>query len=242
MSNIQVEHHAFVLHSRPFKENQQLLELLTEYEGKTSALVYVGQSKRSIKKGMIQPFLPLKLTFKDSNANLKRITGIEAISNSYSLSKHYLYSGFYINELLVKLLTNDIVCEDVFKQYQLTLISLSENLPIAPQLRQFELCLLEELGQSFDFSPVFDEVTDNVAGFYYVIEQGFVPAYHYSISNITTPWFNTEHLQSIAEHIYHGAELIHKEAEHTFKLLMRNVLTHLLDGKPLNSRKLFEKK
>ncbi len=242
MSNIQVEHHAFVLHSRPFKENQQLLELLTEYEGKTSALVYVGQSKRSIKKGMIQPFLPLKLTFKDSNANLKRITGIEAIGNSYSLSKHYLYSGFYVNELLVKLLTNDIVCEDVFKQYQLTLISLSENLPIAPQLRQFELCLLEELGQSFDFSPVFDEVTDNVAGFYYVIEQGFVPAYHYSISNITTPWFNTEHLQSIAEHIYHGAELIHKEAEHTFKLLMRNVLTHLLDGKPLNSRKLFEKK
>ncbi len=56
MSNILVEQHAFVLHSRPFKENQQLVELLTEDEGKVLALVYVGQSKRSIKKGMIQPF------------------------------------------------------------------------------------------------------------------------------------------------------------------------------------------
>jgi len=242
MSNIQMEHHAFVLHSRPFKENQQLLELLTEYEGKTSALVYVGQSKRSIKKGMIQPFLPLKLTFKDSNATLKRITGIEAVGNAYPLNQHHLYSGFYINELLVKLLSNDIVCEAVFEQYQLALISLSENLPIAPQLRQFELCLLEELGQSFDFTPVFNEVNDNVVGFYYVVEQGFVPAYKYSVNNITTTWFNTEHLQSIAKYIYQDIALTDKDAEHTFKLLMRNVLTHLLDGKPLNSRKLFEKK
>jgi DNA repair protein RecO (recombination protein O) len=242
MSNIQVEQHAFVLHSRPFKENQQLLELLTEFDGKTSALVYVGQSKRSIKKGMIQPFLPLKFSFKDKNTSLKLITGIETTANSYPLSKNKLYSGFYVNELLVRLLTNDIVCDALFKRYQLTLQALSEDLPIAPQLRQFELCLLEELGLSFDFSPVFNEASDHVAGFYYIAEQGFVPAYKYSMNNITTPWFDTRHLQTIAEHIYHDQVLIHQEVEHTFKLLMRSVLNHLLDGKPLNSRKLFEKK
>lgn len=242
MSNKQVEQHAFVLHSRPFKENQQLVELLTESEGKVSALVYVGQSKRSIKKGLIQSFLPLKFTFKGKDTSLKMISNIEATGNSYPLIKTSLYSGFYINELLVRLLNNDIVCDALFKQYQLTLAALSDNLPIAPQLRQFELCLLAELGLSFDFSPVLNKVSDNVAGFYFIAEEGFVPAYNYSIESINTPCFNTEHLQTIAHHILYGKVLNHREAEQTFKLLMRNVLNHLLEGKPLNSRKLFEKR
>jgi len=242
MLNNQLEQHAFVLHSKPFQENQQLVEILTEYEGKVSALVYVGQSKRSIKKGMLQPFLPLKFTFNNKGSGLKRITQVEAIANSYSLVKNSLYSGFYINELLVRLLNNDIVCEALFKQYQLTVSALSENLPIAPQLRQFELSLLAELGLSFDFSPVFNEDSDNVAGFYYLAEQGFVPAYKYAIASINTPWFNTEHLQAIAQCIHHDKVLIHKAAEKTFKLLMRDVINHLLDGKPLNSRKLFERR
>lgn len=242
MLNKQEEQHAFVLHSRPYKENQQLVELLTENEGKVSALVYVGQSKRSIKKGMLQPFLPLKFTFKSHNSSLKLIRDIEAIGQAYQLSKNSLYSGFYLNELLVRLLSNDIVCDALFNQYQLTLASLSDNLPIAPQLRQFELCLLDELGLSFDFNPVINEVNDNIVGFYYIAEEGFVPAYKYSISSIKDSWFNKEHLQVIAEHIHHGKVLQHKEAEQTFKLLMRSVINHLLDGKPLNSRKLFDKK
>ena len=96
MPNELIEQHAFVLHSRPFKENQQLVELLTETEGKMSALVYVGQSKRSIKKGLIQPFLPLSITFKDQGNSLKRIVQIEALKKSYPLRKNSLYSAFYV--------------------------------------------------------------------------------------------------------------------------------------------------
>ncbi len=242
MSNKQREQHAFVLHARPFQENQQLVELLTEYDGKVSALVYVGQSKRSIKKGLIQPFLPLKLIFKNQDANLKRIISVEASAKSYALSKNNLYSAFYINELLVRLLTDDIMCESLFTHYQIALSSLSQDLPIAAQLRRFELSLLDELGLSFDFSPIFNENSDNIAGFYYLAEQGFMPAYKYAVNNITTPYFNTEHLQAIAEHVYHNKPLLNAAAEQTFKRLMRDVINHLLDGKPLNSRKLFTKK
>lgn len=239
MSNKLIEQNAFVLHAKPFQENQQLVELLTEYDGKVSALVYIGQSRRSIKKGLIQPFLPLKLIFKKHDAGLKRIISVEASAKSYVLSKNSLYSAFYINELLVRLLNDDIMCESLFIHYQEALLSLSQNLAIAPQLRRFELSLLDELGLSFDFSPVFDENIDSIVGFYYLAEQGFIPAYKYVVHNITTPYFNTEHLQAIAEHVYHEKPLVHAEAELTFKRLMRNVINHLLDGKPLNSRKLF---
>lgn len=242
MQNQIIEQHAFVLHSRPFQENQQLVELFTENEGKVSALVYVGQSKRSIKKGLIQPFLPLTIMLKNNDSSLRRITHIEATAKSYSLSKHSLYSAFYINELLVRLLTTDIVCDALFEQYQSTLFALANQSSIAPPLRQFELSLLSELGLSLDFSPVFTDLNENIAGFYYLAEQGFIPAYHFAINTITTPWFKTEHLQAIAEHIYHDKVLLDKEVEHTFKLLMRDVINHLLDGKPLNSRKLFEKR
>jgi len=241
MSNKLIEQNAFVLHARPFQENQQLVELLTEYDGKVSALVYVGQSKRSIKKGLLQPFLPIKLIFKRQDAHLKRITNIEASAKSYALSKNSLYSAFYINELLVRLLNDDIMCESLFTHYQTTLSLLSQNLPIAPQLRRFELALLDELGLSFDFSPVFDENSDSIAGFYYLAEQGFMPAYKYAVNHITTPYFNTEHLQAIAEHVYYEKQQLNAEAEQTFKLLMRDVINHLLDGKPLHSRKLFTK-
>ena len=242
LQNQLIEQRAFVLHTRPFQENQQLVELLTQEQGKISALVYVGQSKRSIKKGMIQPFLPIKIMLKENNASLKRITQIDALASAYLLTKDHLYSGFYVNELLMRLLNSDIVCESLFNQYQTTLSALAKQASIAPQLRQFELSLLEELGLSFDFSPIYNENSNKVAGFYYIAEQGFVPAYHYAINTIKTPWFNSQHLYLIAESISNNTILIEKEAEQTFKLLMRSVFNHLLDGKPLNSRKLFKSK
>lgn len=236
------EQKAFVLHVRPYQENQQLVELLTEYDGKVSALVYVGQSKRSIKKALLQPFLPLNVAFKESGlqkTRLRMLTRVEANSKSYVLTKNSLYSAFYLNELLVRLLTDDIICETLFSQYQFTISALSQDLAIAPQLRAFELSLLEELGLSLDFTPVFEENGEHVAGFYYVAEQGFVPVYDYAIKNMTTPWFNTLHLQAIAAQNYDRNKPELAGIDKTFKLLMRQIYHHLLEGKPLNSRKLF---
>ena len=237
-----VEQKAFVIHVRPYQENQQLVELLTDLDGKVSALVYVGQSKRSIKKALLQPFLPLTVAFKENNkhsASLRMLTRVEANTKSYVLTKNSLYSAFYLNELLVRLLTDDIICEKLFSQYESTIIALSQGLAIAPQLRKFEISLLDELGLSLDFSPVFEESSEYIVGFYYIAEQGFIPAYSYAIKNITTPWFNTLHLQAIATQNYESnrPELI--GVEQTFKLLMRQIISHLLEGKPLNSRKLF---
>ena len=47
---IEIEQSAFLLHSRPYRENQQIVEFLTENYGKTSAIVYVGKTLKSNKK------------------------------------------------------------------------------------------------------------------------------------------------------------------------------------------------
>lgn len=242
-----IEQKAFVLHSRPFRENQLLVDLLTEQEGKVTAAVYVGQSKRSIKKGLIQPFLPLNITLK-GQGNIKQITQIDASTKSFSLVKHSLYSAFYLNELLIRLLTEQIACQRLFSQYLSALSALSAGEDIAPQLRLFELSLLEELGLSFDFSPVFDQ---NAYYFRYIAEKGFVPIYEAFPKN-REQCFDKLHLQAIAqrESLYQDSEIINgptkvsitTEISYTFKLLMRQVINQLLGNKPLNSRKLFIKK
>jgi DNA repair protein RecO (recombination protein O) len=250
-----IEQNAFVLHSRPYRENQQIVDLLTEHDGKLTALVYVGQSKRSIKKGLIQPFLPLRLTLK-GQGNVKQITQIDAIAKSYSLIKHSLFSAFYINELMIRLLTEHIACQQLFYQYQTTLTALAQGEEIAPHLRLFELALLEELGLSFDFSPIFEH---DVKYFHYIAEQGFVPVYSTASTSpkISAQCFDKTHLQAIAQRgsLYQSSlsenalsesslseNKVTEEVSYTFKLLMRQVINQLLGNKPLNSRKLFANK
>jgi DNA repair protein RecO (recombination protein O) len=223
---------AFVLHSRPFRENQHIVDLFTENDGKVSALVFLGQSKRSIKRSMVQPFFPLEVTLKD-NGKIKAITDIESRGMSLPLVKYSLYSAFYVNELIIRLLTEDINCLSLFKQYQSTIEALSQGQEIAPQLRRFELALLAELGLSFDFTPIFESASKE---FYYKAEQGFVAL---STHNKSSNAFKKVHLKAIAQHIDNGMDLMSKEDENTFKLLMRQIINQLLGNKPLNSRKLF---
>ena len=232
-----LEQNAFVLHSRPYRENQQIVDLLTEQDGKLTALVYVGQSKRSIKKGLIQPFLPLKLILK-GQGGFKQISQVDSIAKSFSLVKHSLFSSFYINELLIRLLTEQIPCPELFFQYQETLTALAKGAEIAPQLRLFELALLEELGLSFDFSPVFEH---DVNHFQYIAEQGFVPVYD-AFPKKSAQHFDKMHLQAIAQRDTLYKNSVTAEVSYTFKLLMRQVINQLLGNKPLNSRKLFVNK
>ncbi len=229
-----IEQNAFVLHARPYRENQQLVDLLTESDGKVTASVYVGQSKRSIKKGLIQPFLPLRIMLK-AQGSFQQIKQLDTIGKSLPLVKHSLFSAFYINELLIRLLADQITCQQLFSQYQMTLSALAQGEAIAPQLRQFELALLEELGLSFDFTPVFEH---DVSHFYYIAEQGFVPIYQAFPKN-RAMCFDKYHLQAISQRDLVRDTQITVEAAHTFKLLMRQVVNQLLGNKPLNSRKLF---
>ncbi|MBA6264208.1 MAG: DNA repair protein RecO [Colwellia sp.] len=222
------EQSAFLLHSRPYRENQILLEFLTSHQGKISAISYLGKSLKSNKKALLQPFSPLKIVLK-GQGNLKYLQRVEPERKSYQLSGNYLYSGFYLNELQVRLLGEHIPYDELYCQYQESISQLSEQRPIEFILRHFENRLLEELGMTIDYSPLFSE---NNSHYHYLPEKGFVPA----ITKLVQTGYNSMHLKAIAQE-----DLSSKEVMQTYKGLMRQIINHLLDGKPLNSRKLFTK-
>jgi len=216
---------AFLLHSRPFQENTLLVELLTE-EGKVPAVVYVSESKKSNKKALLQPFTPLNVTIRGQN-QLKKMSKVEAAGKSYILTAEHLYSGFYLNELLVRLLPENIPCYELYLKYSDTLAALDSKAPIEVLLRQFEQALLQELGFSIDFSVVYQ---DNAQIYKYVAGEGLVPALSLDKG------YPREHLIAIEQ-----LDIEQPAVLQTYKRLMREVFAPLLGGKPLQSRKLFIK-
>lgn len=219
---------AYVLHSRPYRENQVLIDLLTENDGKIAAISYIGHSGKSSRKALLQPFLPINISLKGQHA-LRNLARVESAGKSVLLKQKALFSAFYLNELLVKLLPENIPCDELFLHYQTSLNTLLISDDIELTLRRFELMLLAELGVSFDFTLIFEHTA---AGFYYSPEDGFIPAY----TKLKQPCYDRTHLQAIA-----NDDLTSSLVLTTLKMLMRQVINHLLGGVPLNSRKLFSK-
>ena len=217
---------AFVLHTRPLNENKQIVDFFTEQDGKLSTASFISQSKKSDKNALLQPFTPLTINVSGAS-NLKKLKFVEAADNRFLLQKKSLYCGFYLNELLTRLLPEQIECRQLFSQYVMSLKQLTLEHNIQNTLRLFEMALVDELGCAIDFSPVFDI---DCLSFYYIPQQGFIPA----IQKQNLPCYHQQCLMAIANN-----QLDDKEVQYTFKLLMRQVISTLLGDKPLHSRKLF---
>ena len=233
----ELEQNAYLLHSRPYRDNQSIVELITEHEGKVSALVYIGKSAKSNKKALLQPFSPLSIVLK-GKSSLKNLSRVESASKSITLSGNYLYSGFYINELLVRLLPELIPCPDLFQSYQALIIELSHSTSLEPLLRSFETLILEELGVAFDYQQAMQLDGEYVE---FSPELGFIEAQFVSPKKASQLYLKSD-LQVIANGGVIDAQgvIVHTQALMTWKRLMRQQINHLLGNKPLNSRKLFE--
>ena len=103
------------------------------------------------------------------------------------LKGQVLYCGFYLNELLVRLLQREDPHEQLFGLYGSTLSQLSQGKPVEPVLRRFEIELLEQLGfglvldrNAEDGSPLVPEQR-----YHYELERGPVPCSQVDPSGIS---------------------------------------------------------
>lgn len=235
----------FVLHSRPYRETSLLVEYFSREQGRVS-LVAKGAKGRKTRGGnaaaLLQPFTPLACSWSGSS-ELKTLTGCEAEGPAVRLLGTRLYSGLYINELLVRLLHHEDPHETLFDEYCRVLSALTGEEEEELVLRRFEFALLDELGYGFD--PGLDGMSgEPVVGdswYHYHQEYGMVLA---QVSSRET----TEPGSGSNERIprYHGAELqlleqgdLSGAGRRCAKRLMRQVLGSHLGDKPLKSRELF---
>lgn len=217
----------FVLHQRAFRETSLLLDVLTKEYGRISLVARGIRKNKSRLKPLLQPFTPLFISWQ-GKSELKGLTEAEGQGLAFPLKGRALLSGFYLNELVIRLLPKHDPHPELYTIYQHTLLELA-NLALLPKtLRLFEKKMLDILGYGA-FNCVFKE--DKF--YHFDPELGFKECSIEGTEN-SISIFNGKSLKSIAEEKLEGSDIL-RDA----KRLMRIAIMSLLGSQSLHSRKLF---
>jgi DNA repair protein RecO (recombination protein O) len=146
----------FVLHAYPYKETSLIVEAFTRRFGRVGLLARGARRPRSMMRGVLLAFHPLRMTW-SASAELGTLMSAEWGGGQACLSGIGLMCGFYINELLLRLMPRDDPHEALFDAYGAALARLAAGERQAAVLRGFERRMLAELG----YAPVLDRDAAN---------------------------------------------------------------------------------
>jgi len=220
---------AWLLHHRPFRDSSQILDVLSRNHGRLALVARGSRGAKSKLRGILRPFLPLQLSWV-MRSDLGTLTGAEMNGAPLSLAGDSLLSGYYVNELILKLLHRHDPQKEIFAVYGTTIERLASSQDIAPCLRQFEIELLRMLGYALnlDHDTESQEPLRPQQHYEYRVEQGPVP-----VSARDGPMvFTGVELIAIRKQQFAETAVLKQAGR-----LLRNVIAFHLDGKELNSRK-----
>jgi DNA repair protein RecO (recombination protein O) len=142
---------AFVLHSYPYKETSLIVDLFTRDHGRIGVVAKGAKRPHSKLRGVLQTFQPLSISF-SGKSELRTLIDADWVGGMLPIEKTALLCGFYLNELLVKLLARDDAHPALFNHYVATLNELAHGEPAPIALRKFERALLKETGVAADLT------------------------------------------------------------------------------------------
>jgi DNA repair protein RecO (recombination protein O) len=152
MTKRRVDHEpGYVLHAYPYKESSLIVEVFTRRFGRVSLLARGARRPRSPMRGVLLSFHPLRFAW-SASTGLGNLRGADWAGKLAPLGGRGLMCGFYLNELLLKMLPRDDAHEALFDHYTGALSRLAAREPPAAVLRAFERRLLAELG----YAPLLD--------------------------------------------------------------------------------------
>jgi len=224
-------HQAYVLHTRSYRETSLIVDFLVPDVGRISAVVRGARRPKSPQRSLLQPFGRLLISWY-GKGELKTLKVLESDNQLSQLQGRSLFSGLYLNELLVRLIKTEEPCETLFEDYQQALLALVQGTAVEPILRRFEQRLLQALGYWFSFPEA-----DNQSHYYYLDTDN----QWMSMASVPTQaqqprCFLAVDLAAIAQADYSADETLRAA-----KRLMRLALAPLLGDKPLRSKDLFIK-
>lgn len=228
----------FVLHMHPYSETSLIVDVFSRDHGRLPLLARGARRPRSAMRGMLLAFQPLELGW-FGGGEVRTLAKLEWLGGMPLLAGRCLMLGYYLNELLVKMLPRDDAHPALFDAYHAALNALAQGGADAPELRRFEQSLLRELGYGLTLDvdaqsgiPVHAE-----AHYAFLLERG--PVQRVGVDQ-------TAH-DPDAEPLLRGKTLLDMMADdysdprtrQESKLLMRRLLSHHLGGQPLQARRVF---
>ena len=246
----------YILNRRAYKESSLLLDVFSYQFGRQSVL---AQGALKSKKGwaaLLQVFQPLLMTW-TGRSTLKTLVSLEAPSEAIQLQNERLYSAYYLNELILKLLTvsadsgqgishKGTAQGKLFLAYANTLADLQQAETIEQSLRLFEYVLLEELGIFPDCNVDINGLQISSELFYQLQnQQGFQPVFpNTGQDKHLKPVIQGCYLQLLQtelDKLYEFSAEAQRDALRQLKNLMRVLIDDALGGQEIKSRALFHR-
>lgn len=226
---------SYVLHTQPFQNTSLLVDLFCIAYGRIKAVARGARRPKSRLRSILLPFQPLLVSLV-GRGEVKTLRAAETTLQGFGLKEQRLLAGFYINELMVRLILPHEGHAALYETYQQALISLSGTEELQPILRKFELGLLHELGYGINLNTDCSSNEDIVSAASYLFhpEVGFEKlasaARQTGLANV----FKGHHIECLRTMTFAD-----KESSAAAKRLLRQALQVHLGNKPLHSRKLF---
>lgn len=223
----------FILHTYAFKETSVVAEVFTRAHGRVALIARGARRPASVLRGLMQPFTPLLLSW-FGKSELKTLHGAEWQGGLIAPQGRALMCGFYLNELMLRLLARGDAHQALYDAYVATLAQLAEAAPDSFEhiLRRFEKTLLSETG----YAPTFDREVDSGEtvraewAYVYQVERGPRRVHNGSHEGVSV---SGQTLLQMAADRFEDATTL-SEA----KPLMRMLINHYLGAKPLYTRQL----
>jgi DNA repair protein RecO (recombination protein O) len=228
----------FILHTYPFKETSVVAEAFTRGHGRVALIARGARRPASALRGLVQPFTPLLLSW-FGKSELKTLHAAEWQGGLIAPQGRALMCGFYLNELLLRLLARGDAHERLYDRYVDTLEQLAGDACAADYeriLRRFEKDLLAEIGYGATFDVDADSGTPIEPGGRYVYQPERGALRSLGGTNSTEqqgcPVSGQTLIDLAADHFERPATLVEAKA------LMRALINHTLGAKPLYTRQL----
>jgi DNA repair protein RecO (recombination protein O) len=219
----------YLLHHLPYRETSRILEVLTRDHGRLTLFARGARGPKSRLAAVLQPFRLLLVSW-SGRGEAAQLTGAEAAAAASlaALPAEHLMAGFYLNELLMRLISRHDPHPQLFDAYHATLEGLKGGGALAPALRVFEKNLLEQIGYGLDLDA--ESLTGRrvSAGAHYVYRpaEGLVAASHDAPGALA----GRSLLSLASERFGSAAEL--EDA----RRLLNAALEHCLEGRALKTR------
>jgi len=150
-----------VLHRYDWSESSLILDLFTREQGRVAVAAKGAKRPYSQLRAVLLPFQRIHVTIgrlsgEEGASEVQNLRGAEWAGGAAMLTGAALFSGFYLNELLMKLLARHDPHPTLFDIYAQTLPALTsaDEQQVQAALRAFELSLLREIGVLPDLSLV----------------------------------------------------------------------------------------
>jgi DNA repair protein RecO (recombination protein O) len=221
---------AFLLHAYPYSETSLILEIFARDHGRLALLARGARRPRSALRGVLLAFQPLELGW-FGGGEVKTLARAEWMGGVAFLRGEGLLLGYYLNELLLKLLPREDAHVALFDAYAEALAALAPGGIETAELRRFEKALLKELGYGLVLErEAGGNAVEADVRYRYQVERGAVRESEAETGQVVSG----KTLLDLAADDYADPRSLAES-----KQLMRHLLAHHLSGQQLQTRRVF---